>query len=89
MTTLAEVTDIEDVASILLKTRDAETDESARRFESMLTDADRAFHKVRKGEVPMDLDAKFGAEPNAAGPGARRVNERLERMRGTRREVRA
>jgi hypothetical protein len=37
----------------------------------------------------MDLDAKFGAEARPAGPGVKRVNERLERMRGTRLEVRA
>ena len=89
MTTLTEVTDVEDVASILLKTRDAETDESAKRFERMLTDADRAFHRVRTGEVPMDLDGQFTVEAGGAATGTKRLNERLERMRGTRLEVRA
>lgn len=45
MTTLAEVTEPEDVASILLKVRDAEGDSMAKRFESMLS-AERAVGTV-------------------------------------------
>jgi hypothetical protein len=42
MTTLCEVTEPEDVASILLKVRDEEGDTLARKFQGMLTGADRA-----------------------------------------------
>jgi hypothetical protein len=42
MTTLCEVTDAEDVASILLKVRDEEGDTLARKFQGMLSGAERA-----------------------------------------------
>ncbi len=42
MTTLCEVTDPEDVASILLKVRDADGDSIARRFETMLSGAEKS-----------------------------------------------
>ncbi len=52
MTTLCEVDEAEDVASILLKSQDAETEQSRQKFEHMLTQEDRAYSK--RGEIPIE-----------------------------------
>lgn len=46
MSTLCEITDPEDVASVLLKTRDEDAASQARRFESILRGEDRTMARV-------------------------------------------
>jgi hypothetical protein len=55
MSTLCEITDPEEVASILIKSRDAESDSMAERFRSMLGAVDRHF---RTPEEPPDQDMR-------------------------------
>lgn len=52
MTTLCEVDEAEDVASILLKSQDAETEQSRQKFEHMLTAEDKAYSS--RGEIPIE-----------------------------------
>lgn len=77
--TLAEITDPEEVASILIKSRDAEGDSLAERFRSMLHRFDRQMeHPAAGGErgtIPIiDLTKR---EPRAGGP----LKARLARAR--------
>jgi hypothetical protein len=81
MTTLAEVRDPEEVASILLKTRDEEGNSLARRFESLLAGEQRTFDEPQRQPL---------AGAVRAGDAARRVRGRLAALRGrTGTEVRA
>lgn len=89
MTTLCEVDEAEDVASILLKSRDAETEQSMQRFEHMLTDADKAY--ATRGEIPIEpvplplRNVKRAAVGNSGGGDGQALTpmqSRLANLRG-------
>lgn len=67
MTTLCEVTEPEDVASILLKVRDAEGDSMARRFETMLSGAEKAAAAAME-DPPAAVAMRAPARRLEAGP---------------------
>lgn len=56
MATLCEITDPDEVASILIKSRDAESDSMAERFRSMFGAVDRAFRL--HGDQPADVEMR-------------------------------
>jgi hypothetical protein len=56
MATLCEITDPDEVASILIRSRDAESDSMSERFRSMLGAVDRAFRP--HADPPPDLDMR-------------------------------
>lgn len=85
MTTLCEVDEPEDVASILLKVRDEEGDTLARRFQGMLSGADRvAAAAMEEAEPPQrrlnigpdsfDMTRARAAAPQPAAPIRARLN---------------
>jgi hypothetical protein len=88
MTTLTEVTDAEDVASILLKVRDEEGDTLASKFQGLLSASDRAAAAaleepavVNIADVPM-VEAKprvSKAHATQRQPSA--IRDRLQSMR--------
>ncbi len=87
MTTLCEVDEAEDVASILLKSQDAETEQSRQKFEHMLTAEDMAYSK--RGEIPIEpvplplRNVKRATAGNAsAGNEVTPLQSRLANLRG-------
>lgn len=75
MNVLAEITDPEEVASILLRSRDAEGDSIARKFEGLLAGESAAYTPP----AGQPLASRPRAEPSVA---ATKVKSRLTAMRG-------
>jgi hypothetical protein len=87
MTTLTEVTDAEDVASILLKVRDEEGDSLARKFQGMLSASDRAAAAALAEPAGATVaEAAPASLPRAARPHATQnqpsaIRSRLQNLR--------
>jgi flagellar biogenesis protein FliO len=80
MTTLSEIVDPEDVASILLKSRDAEGETMSRRFQSLLSREDKAMEEVeRQPLAPADRTA---SAPKPAP--TNNIRGRLQNLKGRR-----
>ncbi len=77
MNTLTEITDPEEVASILLRTRDADGESIARKFEGLLAGESSSYNPPER----QPLAAKEPARP-AAPAGTAKVRARLATMRG-------
>jgi flagellar biogenesis protein FliO len=77
MTTLCEISEPEDVASILLKARDDEGDSLAQRFQSVLSNADGAFESGELHEAQPQAGRPLDARP----PAVQSLRTRLRSMR--------
>jgi hypothetical protein len=62
MTTLCEITEPEDVASILLKVRDEEGDSLARKFQGLLSGAERAAAAAMEESEPAQRRLRIGPD---------------------------
>ena len=71
LTTLCEIRDPEEVASILVKTRDAEGDSMAERFRGLLTRFDRGMDVPDDGIPVVDLTRR---EPGPVSSLRRRLD---------------
>lgn len=83
--TLCEITDAEEIASLLLKTRDEQQESLAARFQTTLRDADRRTARTLRELAPEEaFVADRYAEPfEPAGGGAPNpLRQRLDAMRG-------
>ncbi|HYE62867.1 MAG TPA: flagellar type III secretion system pore protein FliP [Phycisphaerales bacterium] len=88
MTTLTEVTDAEDVASILLKVRDEEGDTLARKFQGMLSASDRAAAAALEEPAGVEITDEptasaiaSTARPHATQRQPSAIRSRLQTMR--------
>jgi flagellar biogenesis protein FliO len=77
MTTLCEISEPEDVASILLKARDDEGDTLAQRFQSVLSNADGAFESGELHEAQPQAGRPLDTKP----PAVQSLRTRLHSMR--------
>ncbi|CAG0999690.1 hypothetical protein PHYC_02793 [Phycisphaerales bacterium] len=88
MSTLSEITDPEDVASILLKARDAEGESMSQKFQSLLTREDRAMDEPQR--QPLAAAARPVSPTLKEPAGASNIRGRLQSLKGRRPlEVRA
>lgn len=78
MNTLTEITDPEEVASILLRSRDADGETMAKRFEGLLAGESTAYTPPER----QPLAAKEPARPANAPASTAKVRARLATMRG-------
>lgn len=86
MSTLSEITEPEDVASILLKSRDAEGETMTQRFQSLLSREDKAMEEVER--QPLATATRSVPAPKPAP--ASNIRGRLQNLKGRRPlEVRA